>query len=68
MLLTRGSGIVGNHFNPQTGVEYWVSGPKRNGQDRHWAGGGKVRIEQDCVDEYWRNIRKLEPPADPFWA
>ena len=64
----RGSGIVGNYINPETGIEYWISGPKKNGQDRHWAGGGPVYVEAGVQEEYWRDIRKREPPEDPFWA
>ncbi len=62
----RGGGIRGNYINIHTGTEYWVSGPKKNGQDRHWAGGGEVRIDPDVVDEYWRDIRGCEPPKDPY--
>jgi len=62
----RGQGIGANYFNPVTGIEYWVSGPKKNGQDRHWAGGGEVYIEPNVVDDYWRDIRGMNPPADPF--
>ncbi len=62
----RGGGVYGNYFDTTTGFEYWVSGPKKNGQDRHWAGGGDVRIDQDVVDEYWREIRQCEPPENPF--
>jgi hypothetical protein len=64
--LQRGSGIYGNYFDIETGIEYWVSGPKRNGEDRHWTGGGEVRIDPEVVDEYWRDIRQCEPPDDPF--
>jgi hypothetical protein len=64
----RGAGIMGNYADTTTGIEYWVSGPKRNGEDRHWAGGGPVKIEPEVVDEYWRNIRGCEPPDDPFTA
>jgi|SRR6478672_12209420 hypothetical protein len=64
----RGSGIRGNYFDAKTGIEYWVSGPKKTGEDRHWAGGGVVRIDADVVDEYWRNIRECEPPENPFVA
>jgi hypothetical protein len=64
----RGSGISGNYFNVDTGFEYWVSGPKKNGQDRHWAGSGPVTIDQDAVDEYWRDVRGCDPPNDPFLA
>ena len=34
-------GIQGNYYDIETGEEYWISGVKRNGQDRHWAGSGK---------------------------
>jgi hypothetical protein len=64
----RGSGISGNYVNTKTGIEYWVSGPKKKGGDRHWAGGGDVRIDPDVVDEYWREIRACDPPENPFVA
>ena len=56
----------GNYIDANTGLEYWVSGPKRNGQDRHWAGGGPVRIDSDVVDEYWRDVRRCDVPDNPF--
>src|SRR4051812_307322 len=58
----HGGGIRGNYFDVRTGIEYWVSGPKKNGQDRHWAGGGKVQIDPDVVEEYWREIRECKAP------
>ena len=64
----RGSGIYGNYMNPDTGIEYWISGPKRNGEDRHWAGGGPVYVEPEVQEEYWRVIRKCNPPPDPSRA
>ena len=57
-----GQGIAGNYFDTETGDEYWISGPKKNGQDRHWAGGGPVAIDNDIAEEYWRDIRKCTPP------
>lgn len=63
-----GQGIRGNHLDVATGLEYWVSGPKRNGQDRHWAGSGPVHIDADVADEYWREIRKCEPPKKALIA
>ncbi|WP_070138638.1 hypothetical protein [Crocinitomix algicola] len=45
-------GIGANHFDIETGEEYWISGIKKNGQDRHWAGGGKVLIEESIIDDY----------------
>jgi hypothetical protein len=65
----KGSGISGNYINPETGIEYWVSRPKKKGGDRHWAGGGPVYVEPDVQEEYWRNIRGLDQlPDDPFWT
>ena len=64
----RGAGVIGNYADVNTGLEYWVSRPKRRGGDRHWAGGGVVRVEPDVVDEYWRDIRRCSPPDNPFVA
>jgi len=36
----------------ETHDEYWTSGVKKNGQDRHWAGSGKIRIEKQIIQEY----------------
>lgn len=48
----KNPGIVSNHYDIETGDEYWVSGVKRNGQDRHWAGSGKIMLEEEIVDDY----------------
>ena len=64
----KGGGIQGNYFDTETGDEYWVSGPKADGSDRHWAGGGIVHIDEDIADEYWREIRKCRPPKNPLFA
>lgn len=55
-----GQGIAGNYFDTATGDEYWISGPKKNGQDRHRAGGGPVEIDEDVAEEYWRDIREVK--------
>lgn len=49
-------GISCNHFDIETGEEYWVSGFKKNGQDRHIFGSGSVMIDQDIVNEYLANV------------
>jgi len=48
----KNPGISGNHFDIETGEEYWISGVKKNGQDRHYAGGGKVMIDEEIVTNY----------------
>lgn len=42
----------GNHFDIESGEAYWVSGVKKNGADRHWAGSGKIMIDRNSIDEY----------------
>jgi hypothetical protein len=50
--LRRSRGISGNHVDTATGEEFWISGVKKNGQDRHWAGAGPVDVDSDVLDEY----------------
>jgi hypothetical protein len=47
----------GNYVDMETGESFWVSGVKRNGEDRHWAGSGKVLIEAAAVPDYLKAIR-----------
>jgi hypothetical protein len=46
----RGTGS--NFCDIETGEEYWISGVKKNGEDRHWAGNGKILIDKEVIDEY----------------
>lgn len=57
-----GHGVAGNYREVSTGDEYWISGPKKDGKDRHWAGSGKILIQSTAVSEYLelRGIAKLE--------
>ena len=50
----HGGGSRGNHVDVETGEEFWVSGVKKDGTDRHWAGSGAVEIDDDARDEYER--------------
>ena len=56
LLNIGGRGMAGNHMDVETGEEYWVSGVKRNQQDRHWAGGGHVEIDPAIKNEYEKLI------------
>src|SRR5262245_29258303 len=58
-----GGGIAGNYFDLETGEEYWISNVKRNKQDRHWAGSGKITIEAAAVEEYLKLVgdSQLDP-------
>ncbi|GGG06713.1 hypothetical protein GCM10011344_03960 [Dokdonia pacifica] len=53
---SSGTGIAGNYYDLETGDEYWVSGVKKDGTDRHWAGGGKIMIDRNVVDLYLDHV------------
>ncbi|HZL90212.1 MAG TPA: hypothetical protein VFB96_17740 [Pirellulaceae bacterium] len=46
-----------NYFNVETGMWYWVSGCKKDGNDRLYP--GSIEIDKDVREEYWLKIRKL---------
>lgn len=48
----KGGGADGNYFDDETGDEYWISGVKKSGTDRHWAGGGPVHVDEDAREAY----------------
>ena len=49
----------GDYADIETGEGYWISRIKRNGEDRHRFGRGKIMIDRKAVNEYL-NYRKLE--------
>ena len=57
----KGMGFKSNYYDVDTHDDYWISGPKRDGQDRLY-GGGSVEIGDDVREEYWTEIRK-EPSS-----
>lgn len=46
----------GNYVDMETGESFWVSGVKKNGEDRHRAGSGKVLVEAAAVSDYLKAI------------
>lgn len=62
----RGKGIIGNHVDIEEGHEYWISGVKKNGKDRHWAGSGKVHIDKSVVQDYLKLIGETTLPKNKF--
>jgi len=54
----KGGGVAGNYFDSETGDEYWISGVKKGGTNRHWAGGGDVLIDDDACSEYEEIVGK----------
>ena len=51
-------GYKDNYFDVDTGDEYWISGPRKDGRDRLYDGTTMpVEIDDDVSTEYWRDIR-----------
>ena len=59
--LTKAIGTSGNFMDIDSRDEYWVSGVKKNGMDRHHAGGGKIKIDRTVIKSYLtlRNLQEL---------
>ncbi|MCH5194018.1 MAG: mannose-1-phosphate guanylyltransferase [Oscillospiraceae bacterium] len=54
------NGISGNFIDIESGDEYWISGVKKNGEDRHWAGKGKIIIDSKIIPEYLEMVGEEE--------
>ena len=59
-------GISGNYYDIETQDEYWISGVKKDGTDRHWAGSGKIFIDKSVISEYLEIIDKDELDVKKF--
>ena len=59
----RGSGFKSNYFDVETGDHYWISGPRKDGQDSLYATHVMPVVDEDVVEEYWTKIRGLPVPA-----
>lgn len=59
----RHSGEYSNYIDVETQEEYWISGVKKNGEDRHWAGGGTITIDSRAVEVYksLTGLKELPP-------
>jgi hypothetical protein len=53
----KGTGFKSNYYDIETGEHYWISGPKRRGGDGLY-GSDPVEIDDEVLEEYWRDIRK----------
>ena len=53
----KGSGFKANYYDLETGDQYWISGPKKNGADGLY-GPRPTPIDEEVREEYWTLIRK----------
>ncbi len=52
----KGSGFKANYYQVETGDEYWISGPRKDQQDRLYGGQLGVEIDDDVLIEYNKMI------------
>lgn len=57
----KGAGYKANYFNVDSGLEYWVSRCKKDGNDTLYP--GIIEVDEDAREEYWTQIRKLPENA-----
>ena len=56
--LKVGNGYKYNHIAHDNGDHFWISGPRKDGQDRLYPESSRpVEIDDDIAEEYWRDIR-----------
>ncbi|GAA6138990.1 hypothetical protein NBRC116583_27370 [Arenicella sp. 4NH20-0111] len=48
----KGSGYKANYFETESGDHYWISGPRKDQNDRLYGGNRGVIIDADVKDEY----------------
>lgn len=58
----KGAGFKANYYDVETGDEYWISGPRKDGKDALYATNIVTEIDADVSDEYWTQIRT--PPGN----
>jgi len=56
----KGAGFKANYYDVETGEEYWISGPRKDGNDALYATNSPTEIDDDVCAEYWTQIRKRQ--------
>ena len=54
----KGAGFKANYYKVETGEQFWISGPRKDGRDALYATNTPTEIDDDVRDEYWTRIRK----------
>ena len=60
----KGAGFKSNYREVNSGDEYWISGPRRDGADALYDTNIGAAIDEDAREEYWTAIRKLPRMKD----
>lgn len=65
-VLQKGQGISSNYFDIENGNGYWISGVKKNGEDRHKFGNGLIEIDEIIIADYLKIIGETELQKNKF--
>ena len=52
----KGSGFKANYYEVETGDHYWISGPRKDQNNRLYGGNSGVEIDNDVSKEYRQHI------------
>jgi len=53
----KGSGFKANYFEVESGNQFWISGPRKDKNDRLYGGNRGVEIDDDVREEYEAYIK-----------
>ena len=54
----KGHGFKANYVDLESGDQFWISGPRKDGCDRlYGTSSHPTVIDDDVAEEYWRDIR-----------
>lgn len=59
---SKGVALKANYFDQETLEDFWVSSPKKDGNDSLFP--ANIEIEDDVRSEYWTDIRKSPQNSD----
>lgn len=56
----------GSYYDVESGEEYWISGVKKRGSNRHPCGRGKIKVDRRAVDTLLSLKGWQELPSDLY--
>ncbi|MFI5385875.1 MAG: 1-deoxy-D-xylulose-5-phosphate synthase [Fimbriimonadales bacterium] len=61
-------GYKSNYYDMETGDRYWISGCRKDGDDRLYISRLPIEIDEDVRHEYWTAIRGMPEKRDKATA
>ena len=54
----KGMGFKANYYEVDSGAHYWISGPRKDRNNRLYGGNRGVEIDEDALEEYQDILRR----------